>query len=128
MTDLTPGELRLTHRSDGPVHTISLGGEMDLSNAQILADIVAGVCVLKPGTVSVDMSQLAFMDSAGLRATLQSMNTAQQAGASFSVASPQEAVRRVFEISGVAERLLASPPDEDPPESGAEVQVPAAEI
>jgi anti-sigma B factor antagonist len=57
------------------------------------------------GDVRVDMSAVDFMDSSGLRALIDAHQRAESAGRRVVVVQPSKAVRRVIEISGLADHL-----------------------
>ena len=74
-------------------------GELDLSNADELADVVEGE--LKGGRrVFLDLSELRFMDSSGLRALIRMSKLGQEVGAPPLVLhSLSEPVRQLLAIA-----------------------------
>jgi anti-anti-sigma factor len=57
------------------------------------------------GTLVIDLRDLSFMDSTGVRLILQAMDTADRHGASFVLIKGPEAVQRALEVVGLAEQL-----------------------
>lgn len=51
--------------------------------------------------LTIDCSQVAFMDSMGLRVLVLTMQRAAENGRDFALAAPSEPVRRVLELAGV---------------------------
>jgi anti-sigma B factor antagonist len=83
-------------------------GEIDLSNANVLRDAL--VAEILPGIrVFLDLSELDFMDSSGIRVLLEAKARAQKADVFFSITSVSRAVGRVLEIAGLKDRLLVDP-------------------
>jgi anti-sigma B factor antagonist len=79
-------------------------GELDLATAQDLW-ILAEPRLAPDTLVVVDVSQVPFIDSSGLRVLLQAAHRSQETGATFRVAAPTSAVSRVVEMAGVGPQL-----------------------
>lgn len=86
-------------------HTITLRGELDMSNAEALETITQRLCVDGISGIVLDLSDLDFIDSTGLRAVLSSQAICKQYGPEFSVIPGSTAVRRLFELTGALEVL-----------------------
>jgi anti-sigma B factor antagonist len=87
------------------VPVISVSGELDISNADTLEATVASVAAKRPEELIFDLSGLRFMDSAGIAVLL---------GAASKVTvvhlrDPSDAVRRVVELTGLADVLTIEP-------------------
>jgi anti-sigma B factor antagonist len=96
-------EIRHDSRSDGRV-VVALQGQVDLATAPQLAQAVAGAT--KQGdAVVVDLTDVDFLDSAGVRALVESAQAAASAGVAVTVTGASGWVARVLEITGVAEFL-----------------------
>jgi anti-anti-sigma factor len=76
-----------------------LVGELDVSNADNLAEVVREDCK-KAGDVVLDISGLTFMDSSGLHAVL---NACEHLGSNghLILKDPTFAVERIFEVSNI---------------------------
>ena len=94
------------HASREADHTrLSLYGELDIAAAD---DFEAALEELErngPQRILLDMRGLSFLDSTGLRALLAADTRARGAGRRLIILQGPEAVRRVFEITGLEERL-----------------------
>jgi anti-anti-sigma factor len=64
------------------------------------------------GSVVVDLTDVHYVSSAGLRVLLKAAKMARVAGGGFAVAGPQPPVREVLEISGF-DKILAIHPTRD---------------
>jgi anti-anti-sigma factor len=80
---------------EGPRNGYRLSGEIDLSNAGRLRSLGKG-----DGDLYLDMSELEFMDSTGLRAVLE-LCQAVRPGHDVVLVAPNEGVQRLFEVTGV---------------------------
>lgn len=92
---------------------VLVGGDLDLAGA---AEFVAGVGArLKlGGSLLLDLSALAFIDSSGLRALDEILREADQKGASLTISSDLPApVRRLLDLTG----SLATLPFEPEPDN-----------
>ncbi len=86
-------------------HTLLLGGELDMSNADQLETVIRRLCVDGITGLVVDLTQLTFMDSTGLRAILCSYGLCQEHGCPFLVRPGHSAARRLLEVSGTLDVL-----------------------
>jgi anti-anti-sigma factor len=62
--------------------------------------------------VSVDLSDISFIDSGGLRALVIGYRAVSVQGGTLAITKASEQVRRVLEMAG-ADSLLAAPPGDD---------------
>ncbi|MFG3441398.1 STAS domain-containing protein [Nonomuraea sp. NPDC047897] len=93
--------LTFAHRHLPGVTVITLGGELDATNAGRLAELVADVC-RRPGDHLVfDLAEVRFMDSAGLRALLRSHLAEARHGGGVRLAALQPMPARIVEITRV---------------------------
>ena len=80
-----------------------ISGSLDVPSAGALHELLDELCT-SPGDVTLDLSGVRFMDSGGLRALIQAcMGLAP--GGRVRVVRPSEQVRRLFELSGIEERV-----------------------
>jgi anti-sigma B factor antagonist len=109
MADLegTPAaEARIETSADAhgvPVVTVS--GDLDMSNAEILKATVATVTANRPEKLIIDFSGLRFMDSAGIAVLVDAAHKVQ----SVQLRDPSPAVRRVVEITGLTAIIAMEP-------------------
>lgn len=98
-------QLSMTSQRDGSVHVIALFGELDLASADTVDRELRRVEATDASSIVVDLSGLTFMDSTGARLVWQA-DVRSRAGANrLRLARGPRAVQRVFEISGVADKL-----------------------
>jgi anti-sigma B factor antagonist len=78
----------------------ALVGEIDANTAGRLTQAFDG-----PGDLVLDLSGVEFVDSSGLRVLIELHQNRSQAGGSLVLRTPSPAVRRLLEVSGVADYL-----------------------
>jgi anti-anti-sigma factor len=98
-------DLSIETRVDGDVAHIALTGEFDLAGVQKFEGELSKLEAEKPGVVVVDLGGLSFMDSSGLRALVMADQRATKAGRRLAIVPGPPAVKRVFEITQLDERL-----------------------
>jgi anti-anti-sigma factor len=84
---------------------VSLIGEIDVSGARELRAILARTLDASP-KVLVDLSQVSTIDSAGIRELLRAHAAAAKSGVVFGVVNPAPVVRRLLEITDVAQLIF----------------------
>jgi anti-sigma B factor antagonist len=99
-----PG-LKIRREEASNTHTLRLSGELDLTSAGILETSIAEICADGASEVVLDMSELRFMDSTGLRSLLVSQEVCTVNDCSFSIGSLTPQVERLLELSGMEGRL-----------------------
>jgi anti-sigma B factor antagonist len=105
-----------TGELDGGVRVI-LSGDLDLSTAkqaeQAIEEAERGGAAL----IVIDLRRLSFMDSTGLRVIVSADKRAKRSGRRAVIVQGPSAVRRVFEITRLGERLeIVDTPDEIEPD------------
>jgi anti-anti-sigma factor len=84
--------------------TLVLAGELDMATAGELGARLQEAAETREHVV-IDLSELAFMDSSGLRLLLQAAMDSRRDGWQLSIRRPAPGVRRVMEVSGAAPLL-----------------------
>jgi anti-sigma B factor antagonist len=79
-------------------------GELDLASTPDLRAILQNLCN-KKASVLLDLSEVTFMDSSGLRLIWESDAAAKEHGLELALASGPPEVTRVFELTGLRKRL-----------------------
>ncbi len=100
--------LTLTTSQEQEAVRVALNGELDLSSALVFDDELRRIednC--HPETLVLDMRDLRFMDSTGLRLVLSAHTRARRAGRALRILMPNAAVRRILRLTGVIDRLDA---------------------
>ena len=96
-------EVTTDQRGD-TVH-IRLSGELDISSAPRVEDELARVEPDGPELIVLDLRNLAFMDSTGLRLLIAADTRARQQNRRLTIVKGPEPVQRVFRITRLEERL-----------------------
>lgn len=91
--------LDVTEREDGAARIIAASGEIDLNTSPKLREKLLASAKTKGGTIAVDLSQTAYMDSSGVATLVEGMKAAGAAGAAFVLLAPSNAVRKVLQLS-----------------------------
>src|SRR4051794_41670550 len=104
-TDVPSFEL-VVDSSDGRV-TFTPRGELDLATAPELEDKVLAAVGDGSQPVVIDLRELTFMDSTGVRTIVSAHQTAEASGCDLRVVRPprESPVSRAIEISGIDEVL-----------------------
>jgi anti-sigma B factor antagonist len=85
-------------------HTLVLSGELDMPAAAELQPVILS-CVRSKPSLTLDLRQLTFMDSSGVHLVLFAQKLCEDKGAEFVLIPGPRQVQRVFEITGVLNRL-----------------------
>ncbi len=99
-------------RSDGRTH-ITPRGELDIVTSPLLEEALAEATAAAVPEVVLDLRELTFMDSTGLRTLAQANARADEAGVALSIVRGPRQIGRVLEISGLSPLL---PLVDGPPE------------
>ena len=84
---------------------VRLDGELDLSTVPALEARVAALLASGSTRIVLDLAELEFIDSTGLRLILELHGEAARDGFSLALVPGGEAVQRVFEITGTVQVL-----------------------
>lgn len=107
--DITDGMLALRIAESDAECVIALRGELDLANAATAeAEIEAALAGGTP--VIVDMQALEFIDSTGIALLVRAIQRDGSVGRLSFVPSGFDAVGKVLELTGVAERMVTVGP------------------
>lgn len=90
-SDITPPQSRF--------NVVPLKGEIDLHVSPTVTATLNDMIEKKPERLVVDLTEVSYIDSAGLAALIQSMQKVEGYGGKFMLAGLQETVRSIFEIS-----------------------------
>jgi anti-sigma B factor antagonist len=91
---------------------VRLVGELDLASVGGVEARLSDVARERPRELVLDLAELSFIDSSGLRLLAKWMKTTENADIAFSIVAPKPPVRRVFSITGL-DALLPFRPTED---------------
>lgn len=105
--------LEVTIEQDRATPRVVLKGELDLASAEQLTETLRPVEASAPPTLVLDLRQLEFMDSTGLRALLAANGRAGDRGGKLVVVRGPEEVDRVLRITRMDHHLelVDEPPE-----------------
>ncbi len=86
-------------------HTLVLAGELDMVSSAVLHAALERVCADATTAVVLDLSRLTFMDSTGIHAVRLTKELCAEHGCEFHLIPGPAQVQRVFEITGLLDRL-----------------------
>jgi anti-sigma B factor antagonist len=91
----------------GPVVRLCVAGELDLNTSGQLADAVR-TAVDVPGLrrLEVDLGEVTFMDSSGLRVLVIGHADAKKRGGALTAVNVPPNIRRTLDITGLADVLI----------------------
>jgi anti-anti-sigma factor len=91
---------------EGDQTFVEVTGEVDAASADILRNAIFEVIDSGQPRVIVDMTDVSFMDSSGLRVLIAGYKAAEQAGGALIVRNPSDVVTRLLEITGQLDRFV----------------------
>ena len=86
-------------------------GEFDIAAEDEVSAELARVLDARPGSLAVDLRNLTFLDSTGLRALLGLRTACEALGCRLQLVRGAPAVHRTFEVSGLAEHFAFADSD-----------------
>jgi anti-anti-sigma factor len=104
----------LTVVQAGRATRIAPSGELDIASAPEFEHAIAEATAEPGAELVLDLRELTFMDSTGLRALAQTNARADEAGFDLSIIRGPRQIERVLQISGLADLLplVDAPPAE----------------
>ena len=97
--------IEVESRTDDGVAVLTPRGELDVAGTPALEDALAAAAEAGVAGIVVDLSQLEFMDSSGLRAVVLADRRLHERGLRFALVRGGEPVHRVFELTRMTSRL-----------------------
>ena len=99
----------ITTRPYGPgIERVSIAGEIDMATAPQITDAVQNAIATEAAQVLLDLVEVTFLDSTGIRTLLFAHRDAGEQGVLLRV-DPGHGVMRVLELTGVLEVLRDGP-------------------
>jgi len=102
-------DLRVAVSMPDGVVTVALVGEADFSSAGVMGGALEQAVRAEPPLVVVDLSQLSFMDSSGIKCLVRAYAEGEAVGCRVVARNANGIVRRVLELAGVADLLSGAP-------------------
>jgi anti-sigma B factor antagonist len=97
--------LEITTTVESTTARVALVGELDVVTASRVSDELVALAGQDVKSVVVDVSELTFIDSTGLRALLAGREKLHATTASFVLEGATGVVERVLELTGLRDRL-----------------------
>jgi anti-anti-sigma factor len=86
----------------GDTHVIELAGELDLTTADEVDREIRRVEFTSAHVIAIDLHDVSFIDSTGLRVVLQAQRRSDNLGGRLAIIKAAEPAQRLFDICGVA--------------------------
>jgi stage II sporulation protein AA (anti-sigma F factor antagonist) len=99
------GLLKVLSSRVGATCMVQLRGELDLATAEVVEQALEKAFGEDAGHVIVDMTELEFIDSTGIALLVTAVGRDGDGTRLRFVQSRVPAVRRIFEVTGIADRL-----------------------
>jgi anti-sigma B factor antagonist len=97
--------LELTTETDGTTVRLALTGELDIAGAARVEQELERIEHEPPATLVLDLRELAFMDSTGLRVIVAADSRAREQGRRVVIVRGSDTVQRIIEMTRLHERL-----------------------
>lgn len=101
----TSDQLRIEVRHAGDRAIMALAGELDIASVELLQQALAAKELEREPMLVLDLEQLEFIDSTGLRSILTALEQCRARGQEFAITPGSQQVQRLLGITGVAEHL-----------------------
>jgi anti-sigma B factor antagonist len=88
----------IVHKNGG-VTILDLSGEIDVSQAPKLREMLFELLEKNDGYLLVNMGEVGYIDSAGLSVLIAANRKAQNLGGKFGLSNPQKPVQQVFKLT-----------------------------
>lgn len=98
-------QLRIELRREADRVIVRLEGEFDMVNAPRLQSVLESADLDAKTMLVIDLQQLQFMDSTGLRVILSVRDSTLERGQEFAVTPGSQQVQRLLSLTGVADHL-----------------------
>jgi anti-sigma B factor antagonist len=92
----------------GGTATLTARGELDMDTAEQLEQAVSALIQDTPTVLAIDFSGVTFCDSSGIGALIRAHKLAASRGCRLELRRVDPEVRRVFDLVGLSERLIAA--------------------
>lgn len=107
------GDFGLEEDRQGDTAILTVSGELDLRTSPELEDRLRGAFDTGAELVILDLRQIEFMDSTGLRTLLAAHQLAHESGRRFALVRGADQVERVLTLTGVRDLLtIVDAPEE----------------
>lgn len=104
--DPEPAPFSITRSDDAAGVVLALSGELDVAAAPQLEDLLQQIRGEGHPRVMLELSELTFVDSAGVSVMIKAKKEAEAAGGQFLLRRPTAQVHRVFALVGLVDWLV----------------------
>ncbi len=98
-------ELSITTNPTPELYTITVTGEVDISNADRLREAINFALEQPTEEIQLNLAQVAYIDSTGIGVLVGAAHHADEHGKGFSVVNAQPGVMRVAQLLGVDQEI-----------------------
>jgi len=105
---MNPGDLDVVVSSVDSGHEVRLLGELDMATAPQLREALVRLASDGAKLVTVDLTDLDFIDSTGLSVLIGGLKRLRQQGGDLALRSPNASTSKVLEITGLTEVFAIS--------------------
>ncbi|MFC5286367.1 STAS domain-containing protein [Actinokineospora guangxiensis] len=95
----TGPQLEISVERRGAAAVVGVRGEIDMATSAQLREALSAALAGTPDTVAVNLSEVAFISSSGLRELIVSRDQASDQGVRFILSNTPQAVRRVLDLT-----------------------------
>jgi anti-anti-sigma factor len=106
---------RIVTASTGSETMIKLAGELDSATCGGLVERFEELLADDPDEIAVDLDDVTFIDSAGLRAIIVIERAARERGLAVAIRSPSGPVAELLQLTGIHEHVVLAPRVDEPP-------------
>jgi anti-sigma B factor antagonist len=105
----TGPQLEVSVERRGVAAVVGVRGEIDMATSAQLREALSAALAGAPDAVAVDLSEVAFISSSGLRELIVSRDEAAAHGVPFILSGIPQAVRRVLDLTETTQLFTLSP-------------------
>jgi anti-sigma B factor antagonist len=106
-------EFRLDVRRTDRATVVSVSGELDIVSSAELEEALEGLEGSEARSIILDLTDVEFMDSAGLAVVVRAHQRAENAGTPFTLVTGSPQVRRLLSVTGMDARITVAETSEE---------------
>ncbi|MEA2310924.1 MAG: anti-sigma factor antagonist [Solirubrobacteraceae bacterium] len=104
MSGGTPDEFTVRAQQVADAYVVVPSGELDLGTVDQLRAVLAARPPASARLV-LDLRELTFFDTSGMRVVVETLEEAERAGVGLSLVRGSDAIQRLFALAGIEDRL-----------------------
>ena len=105
MEQMNERSLKISAYEEPDRYVLTLSGELDMSGAQAFEDAAMRLCEMGASELLIDISEVGFIDSTGIRAILAVKASCEERSCEFSMTHGRENVDHLFELTRLIDLL-----------------------